>query len=116
MLMSQFETSSISMINIKKHEETVDCKTAHKKSRRLTKMLRSTAATSVLELDQTPSITICLANISGSDQLKIFLKISLALQRSLDITMHNGTQIQTHTHTYMQTRRQHTEHHVITVR
>ena len=44
-----------------------------------------------------------------------YLKISLALQRSPDITMHNGTSGRnTHTHTYTQKRRQHTEHHLRT--
>ena len=59
MPMSQFfKTSSILMIHLKKkHEETVDRKTALKRSISLTKMLRSTAAASVLEFDQTLSLS-----------------------------------------------------------
>ena len=50
--MSQFETSSISMINRKKKKETVDRETAHKRSGRLLQMLRSTAAASVLRVSR----------------------------------------------------------------
>ena len=42
---------------LKKHEETVDRKRVHKRSTRLTKMHRSTAAASVLEFDQTLSLS-----------------------------------------------------------
>ena len=65
-------------------------------------MLRSTAAASVLEFDQTLSLSLSrfawhaflvLSNLR-------YLKISLALPISSDITMHNGIQSQTHTHTY----------------
>ena len=44
---------------LKRHEETVDRKTVNKGSGRQTKMLRSTAAASVLEFDQTLSLKIC---------------------------------------------------------
>ena len=93
----------------------LDRKRAHKRSTRLTKMLRSTAAASVLEFDQTLSLSgfawhalLVLSNLR-------YLKISLVLRRSPDITMHNGNQSQIHTHTYIHaTRRQHTEHHLRT--
>ena len=70
--MSQFniKTSSISMMDKKKNnEETVDLKTVNKRNGRLTKMLRSTAAASVLEFNQTLFLRVCLARLSGSEQL-----------------------------------------------
>ena len=53
---SQFKTFFISVINKKKHEETVDHKIARKRSGTLTKMLRSAAAV----LEQTLSVRICM--------------------------------------------------------
>ena len=77
-------------------------------------MLRSTAAASVLEFDQKLSLSgfawhalLVLSNLR-------YLKISLVLRRSPDITMHNGNQSQIHTHIIHATRRQHTEHHLRT--
>ena len=65
-------------------------------------MLRSTAAASVLEFDQTLSLSgfawhafLVLSNFR-------YLKILLALPRIPDLTMHNGIQSQTYTHTYTQ--------------
>ena len=84
-------------------------------------MLRSTGAASVLEFDQMLSLSLSLSLSHGFawhaflvlSNLR-YLKIPLALQRTTDITMHNGTSKRsTHTHTYMQTRR-HTEHHLRT--
>ena len=99
MPMSQFFKNFLDLDDpLKKHEETVDRKRAHKRSTRLTKMLRSTAAASVLEFDQTLSLSgfawhalLVLSNLR-------YLNISLVLLRSPDITMHNGNQSQIHTH------------------
>ena len=66
---------------LKKHEETVDRKRAHKRSTRLTKMLRSTAAASVLEFDQTLSLRICLACTSGPEQLEISKNITSSTEK-----------------------------------
>ena len=68
-------------------------------------MLRSTAAASVLEFDQTLSLSL--------SQDLLGMHISLALPRSPDITMYNGIQSRTHTYTHA-TRRQHTDHHLRT--
>ena len=76
-----------------------------------------------LSLSLSPSLSLSLSGFTWHVFLVLsnlrYQKISVALQRSPDITMHNdtskrNTHTHTHTHTYMQTRRQHTEHHLRT--
>ena len=65
-------------------------------------MLRSTGAASVLEFDQ--MLSLSLSGFAWHAFLVLsnlrYLKISLALQRSPDITTHNGTS-KRNTHTYI---------------
>ena len=59
----------------------LDCKTVNKGSGR-PKMFRSTAAALVLlEFDQTLSLRICLARISGSEQLEISKNITCSTEK-----------------------------------
>ena len=77
-------------------------------------MLISTAAASVLEFDQSLSLSLSLSlsSLSGFawhaflvlSNLR-YLKIPLALQRTTDITMHNGTS-KRNTHTHIHTCKQ----------
>ena len=67
-------------------------------------MLRSTGAASVLEFDQ--MLSLSLSGFAWHAFLVLsnlrYLNISLALQRSPDITMHNGTSKRNvHAHTYI---------------
>ena len=68
-------------------------------------MLRSTGAASVLGFHQTFSLSLSLSGFAWHAFLVLsnlrYLKISLAPRRSPDITMHDGTQSQTHIHTYI---------------
>ena len=61
-------------------------------------MLKSTAAPSVLEFNQTLSFS---QDLLGTHTR--YIKISLKLPRSPDITMDNGIQSQTHPHTHIHT-------------